>query len=190
MTKTAGGRKRCSTSLKHIRIMTTRELAVGESIRKEKTMPLIHKRRLWWDPVPEATGYVVYVYKDGKPIDRANFSWENTPGIISRPVIGKTELIIPDEWAEFPTKPGTYHIAITAKDDLGNQSDPYLLSGLFKFLAPSSPSKGGIESLPLSHPKSGLPAHSPISQGQEIIRGGLEEVRTNKEVRDAYLGGE
>ena len=190
MTKTAGGRKRCSTSLKHIRITTTRELAVGESIRKEKTMPLIHKRRIWWDSVPEATGYVVYVCKDGKPIDRANFSWENTPGIISRPVIGKTELIIPDEWAEFPTKPGTYHIAITAKDDLGNQSDPYLLSGLFKFLAPSSPSKGGIESLPLSHPKSGVLAHSPISQGREIIRGGIEEVTTNKEVRDAYLGGE
>jgi hypothetical protein len=176
--------------LKRVRITITWELAVGESIRKENPMPLIHKRRLWWDPVPEATGYVVYVCKDGKPIDRANFTWENTPGIISRPVIGKTELMIPDEWAEFPTKPGTYHIAITAKDEMENQSDPYILSGLFKFIAPPSPSKGGIDTLPVDHPKSGFLAHSLISQGREIIRGGLEEVRTNKEVRDAYLGGE
>ena len=153
-------------------------------------MPLIRKRRLWWDSAPEATSYVVYVCKDGKTIDQTNFSWENTPGIISKPVIGKTEVIIPDEWMEFPTKPGTYHIAITAKDDLGNQSDPYVLSGLFKFLAPASPSKGGIDTVPFDHPKLGFLAHSPISQGREIIRGGLEEVKSNKEVRNAYLGGE
>ena len=153
-------------------------------------MPLIHKRRLWWEPVPEATSYVVYVCKDGKLIDRAAFSWENTPGIISKVVMGKTALIIPDEWPEFPTRPGTYYIAITSKDDMGNQSDPCVLSGQFKFLAPPAPSKGGIESLPLSHPKSGFPAHSPISQGREIIRGGIEEVTTNKEVRDAYLKSE
>ncbi|MCJ7783858.1 MAG: hypothetical protein MUP41_07975 [Desulfobacterales bacterium] len=30
MTNTAEGRKRCSISLKHVRITTTRELAVGE----------------------------------------------------------------------------------------------------------------------------------------------------------------
>ena len=153
-------------------------------------MPLIHRRRLWWEPVPEATSYVVYVYKDGRMIDRTNFSWENTPGIISRPVAGKTELIMPDEWPEFPTRPGTYHIGVTSKDDVGNQSDPYLLSGVFKFLAPPSPSKGGIENRPPGHPQSESLAHSPIRQGREIIQGGLEEMRSNKEVRDAYLGGE
>jgi len=188
MTKTAEGRKRCSLSLKHVRITTTRELAVGEFIRKEKPMPLIHKRRLWWDPVPEATGYVVYVCKDGKPIDRANFSWENTPGIISKQVIGKTELIIPDEWPEFPSKPGTYHIAITSKDDVGNESDPFLLSGVFKFMAPSSPSKAGIESAPVGRPQPAFLSPSPIRQGGEIIQEGMEEVRSSKEVQDAYLG--
>ncbi len=151
-------------------------------------MPLIHKRRLWWEPVPEATSYVVYVCKDGSIIDRAAFSWENTPGIISKPVMGKTELIIPDDWPEFPTRPGTYHIAITSKDDLGNQSDPYVLSGLFKFLAPPSPSNGKIETLPVGQPKPELPPHAPMYQGREIIWGGLEEVRKNKEVKDAYLG--
>jgi len=153
-------------------------------------MPLIHKKRIWWEPVPEATGYVVYVSKAGKMIDPADFSWENTPGIISKTVIGKTELIIPDEWPEFPTKPGTYHIAITSKDDVGNQSDPFLLSGLFKFLAPPPPGKAGIESLPLTHPESGVLPRFRTPQGGEIIRGGLEEVRTNKELQDAYLGGE
>ena len=157
---------------------------------KEETMPLIHKRRLWWEPVADATSYLVYVYKDGKMIDRGAFLWENTPGIIAKPVVGKTELIIPDEWPEFPTRPGIYHIAITSKDDMGNQSDPYILAGLFRFLAPPSPTKGGIETLPLGHPKSELLAHAPMPQGREIIRGGLEEVRNNKEVKDAYLGSE
>ncbi len=150
-------------------------------------MPLIHKRRLWWEPVSDASSYVVYVCKDGKLIDRATFSWENTPGIISKVIVGKTALIIPDEWPEFPTRPGTYYVAITSKDDMGNQSDPYILSGQFKFLAPPAPSKGGVESLPLGYAKSELPAHPPLGQGREIIRGGLEEVRNNPELKDAYL---
>jgi len=153
-------------------------------------MPLIHKKRIWWEPVPEATGYVVYVSKNEKMIDPADFSWENTPGIICKQVMGKAELIIPDEWPEFPSKPGTYHIAITSKDDAGNQSDPFLLSGLFKFIAPPSPSKAGVESLSVVRSESGLPSHAPMRRGEEIIRGGLEEVRNNKEVQNAYLRGE
>jgi hypothetical protein len=144
-------------------------------------MPLIRKRRIWWERVPEATGYVVYVSKDSKIRDPAKFSWENTTDIVFKPVIGKTELIIPDEWPDFPKKPGTYYIGITSRDDVGNQSDPFLLSGLFKFLAPPSPSKGGIESLPL--------VHSIIRQGRTIIQESLEEMKDNKEVRDAYLEG-
>jgi hypothetical protein len=144
-------------------------------------MPFIRKRRIWWEPVPEATSYVVYVSKDEKIHDPARFLWENTPDIVSKPVIGKTELIVPDEWPEFPTEPGTYHIGITSRDDVENQSDPFLLSGLFKFLAPPSPSKAGIESLPL--------VRSVMRQGRTIIQGGLEEVRDNEEVLDAYLGG-
>ncbi|MGB7575467.1 MAG: hypothetical protein WBN53_16570 [Thermodesulfobacteriota bacterium] len=144
-------------------------------------MPFIRKRRIWWEPVPEATSYVVYVSKDDRIRDPAKVLWENTPDVVSKPVIGKTELIVPDEWPEFPKEPGTYHIGITSRDDVENQSDPFLLSGLFKFLAPSSPSKGGIESLPL--------VRSILCQGRTIIQGGLEEVRDNEEVLDAYLGG-
>jgi hypothetical protein len=109
------------------------------------------------------------------------FLWEKTPGIVSKPVLGKTELIIPDEWPEFPKEPGTYHIGITSRDDVGNQSDPFLSSGLFKFLAPPSPTMGGIESLPL--------VHSSVRQRRTIIQGSLEEMRDNEEVRDAYLKG-
>jgi hypothetical protein len=144
-------------------------------------MPFIRKRRIWWESVPEATSYVVYVSKDDKIHDPARFLWENTPDIVSKPVVGKTELIVPDEWSEFPKEPGTYHIGITSRDDVGNQSAPFLLSGLFKFLAPPSPSKGGIESLPL--------VRSIMRQGRTIIQGSLEEMRDNEEVRDAYLGG-
>jgi len=144
-------------------------------------MPLIRKRRIWWEGVPEATSYVVYVSKDDKIYDPANFLWEDTPDVVSKLVIRKTELVVPDEWPEFPKEPGTYHIGIASRDDAGNQSDPFLLSGLFKFLAPPSPSKAGIESLKL--------AGSTMCQGRAIIQGGLEEVRDNKEVLEAYLRG-
>jgi hypothetical protein len=89
-------------------------------------MPLIRKRRIWWEPVPEATSYVVYVSKDDKIYDPAKFLWENTPDIVSKVVIGKMELIVPDQWPEFPTESGTYYIGITSRDDLGNQSDPII----------------------------------------------------------------
>jgi len=143
-------------------------------------MPLIRKRRIWWEPVPEATSYMMYISKDDKIYDPAKFLWESTPDILSKLIIGKTELIVPDEWPEFPKEPGIYYIGITSRDDVGNQSDPFLLSWLFKFLAPPSPSKGGVESVPL--------IHSVMRQGRSIIQESLEEVRDNEEVRDAYLG--
>ena len=52
-------------------------------------MPFIRKRRIWWEPVPEATSYVVYVSKDNRIRDPAKFLWENTPDVVSKPVIGK-----------------------------------------------------------------------------------------------------
>ncbi len=116
-------------------------------LRREKIMPWVRKRRIWWGPVSEASSYGVYVSRDRTLLEPDRFSWERTPGIISKTVVGKTELIIPDEWPEFPKDPGTYHIGITSKDDLGNQSDPLLLSGAFKFFAPPAPLRGGIEYL-------------------------------------------
>jgi CheY-like chemotaxis protein len=113
--------------------------------RRGKIRPRVLKGRIWWESVPDASSYGVYVSKDRTLLEPGQFSWETTPGIISKTVIGKTELIIPDEWPEFPREPGTYHIGITSKDDLGNQSDPLLLSGLFKFFALPSPLRGGIE---------------------------------------------
>jgi len=113
--------------------------------RREKIAPLILKRRIWWEPVPEASSYAVYVSKDRTIFEPASFLWERTPGIISKLVIGKAELVIPDEWPEFPTESGTYYIGIASRDDIGNQSDPFLLSGLFKFISPSAPLRGGIE---------------------------------------------
>ena len=109
-------------------------------------MPLILKRRIWWEPVPEATSYMVYVSKDNTLFDPHKFCWTATPGVISKQVTGKSELVIPDEWPEFPLEQGTYHIGITSKDEAGNESDPFLSSGRFKLFAPPPPVKGGIES--------------------------------------------
>ena len=108
---------------------------------------LVMKRKVWWEPVPGASSYVVYLSDDRAIFEPDNFLWETTPGIISKRVIGKTEVILPDDWPEVPKEPGTYYIGITSRDDLGNQSDPFLVSGSFKFLAPPAPSQGGIESL-------------------------------------------
>ncbi len=110
-------------------------------------MSLIRKRRIWWEPVSEGTSYIVYASADPAIFEPNNFKWEATSGIISKVVTGKTELVIPDEWPEFPAEQGTYYIGITSRDDMGNQSDPFLSSGLFKFIAPPSPTKGGIETL-------------------------------------------
>ncbi len=110
-------------------------------------MPLIRKRRIWWESVPEATSYVIYVSKDRNIFDPPNFSWEATTGIISKLIDGKTELIIPDEFPEFPKEPATYYIGITSRDDMGNQSDPFLSQGVFKFISPPPPLNGGIENL-------------------------------------------
>jgi hypothetical protein len=115
--------------------------------RKAKIMPLVLKRKVWWEPVPGASSYVVYLSDDRAMFEPDNFLWETTPGIISKRVIGKTEVILPDDWPEVPKEPKTYYIGITSRDDLGNQSDPFLVSGSFKFLAPPAPSQGGIESL-------------------------------------------
>ena len=134
-------------------ILSEKRLRAGGSVevfeltRRGKIMPRVLKRRLWWEPVPGASSYRVYISRDRTLLEPDHFSWEKTPGIISKTVIGKTELIIPDEWSEFPTESGTYYIGITSRDELGNQSDPFLLSGAFKFFAPPAPSRGGIGSL-------------------------------------------
>jgi hypothetical protein len=110
-------------------------------------MAFIRRRRIWWEPVSEASSYVVYVSKDASTFEPNRFSWEATPGITFKQVTGKAELIIPDEWPEFPKESGNYHIGITSRDDVGNQSDPFLSSGQFRFQPPPSPAKGGIESI-------------------------------------------
>jgi len=110
-------------------------------------MPLIRKRRIWWEPVSGVSSYVVYAGADQSAFDLNNFKWESTPGIISKVISGKNEVIIPDEWAEFPNGDGTYYIGISSRDEVGNQSDPFVSSGQFKFVPPPAPQKGGIENL-------------------------------------------
>ncbi len=107
----------------------------------------VHKRKVWWESVSGANSYVLYLSKCREIFEPDNFLWETTPGIISKQVCGKTEVILPDDWPEFPKEAGTYYIGITCKDEFGNQSNPFVVSGLFKFVAPSAPSRGGIESL-------------------------------------------
>jgi hypothetical protein len=109
-------------------------------------MPFIRRRRIWWERVEGASSYVVYASSAESSFAPENFKWETTPGTVSKEVAG-TQLIIPDEWPEFPTSPGVYFIGITSKDDVGNQSDPFVSSGLFRFSPPSAPMQGGISDI-------------------------------------------
>ncbi len=108
-------------------------------------MPLIHRRRVWWEPVPDVKRYVVYCSPDRGSFEPQNFRWQATPGILHKELADKTDLIIPDEWPEFPKEPGTYYLGVTAKDEAGNESDPFVSQESFKFIPPPPPSKGGIE---------------------------------------------
>jgi hypothetical protein len=110
-------------------------------------MPLIRKKRIWWESVPGIGEYVIYASKRKIVFDPRNFKWEATPDIIYKVIGGKTELIIPDDWPEFPKEAGTFYVGITARDEVENESDPLISEGLFKFLPPMAPSKCGIESL-------------------------------------------
>ena len=110
-------------------------------------MPLIRKRRIWWEPVAGVSSYVVYAGAKQSAFAPDNFMWEATQGIVSKVVTGKNEVLVPDEWPEFPNGDGTCYIGITSKDDVGNQSDPFVSSGTFKFVPPPAPEKGGIEIL-------------------------------------------
>ncbi|MGD0886889.1 MAG: hypothetical protein ABSA46_18765 [Thermodesulfovibrionales bacterium] len=110
-------------------------------------MPLIRKRRIWWEPVTGISSYVVYAGAEQSAFAPKNFMWEATEGIVWKVVAEKNEVLIPDEWPEFPNGVGTYYIGITSKDDAGNQSDPFVSSGTFKFVPPPAPEKGGIEIL-------------------------------------------
>ena len=110
-------------------------------------MPLIRKRRIWWERVEGVSGYVVYACPDQSAFDPNNFRWEATPGMVSKSISGKSEVIIPDEWPEFPDGEGTCYIGITSRDEAGNQSDPFVSSGQFKFSPPPPPQRGGIENL-------------------------------------------
>jgi hypothetical protein len=115
-------------------LSTNGSIEAFELRRNAKIMPLVLKRRVWWEPVPGASSYVVYLSEDRAIFEPDTFLWETTPGIISKRVIGKTEVILPDDWPEFPKEPGTYYIGITSRDDLGNQSNPFLVSGSFNSL--------------------------------------------------------
>ena len=73
---------------------------------------------------------------------------------------------------------------------MGNESDPLFLSGVFSLVAPASPSKGGIEDFPSALPEPSAFDHPLMSRERTIISRGLEEVKDNKEVGNAYLGND
>ncbi len=105
----------------------------------------IQKRRITWERVLEAVSYVVYVSRDRTNFDPENFRWEATPGVMSKIVVGKTELILPDEWPEFPKEQGIYYVGITSRDEAGNESSPFILESLFKFNPPQPPPDARVE---------------------------------------------
>jgi hypothetical protein len=125
-------------------LVNVKVLLVKKQLERSAKMPFIRNRCIWWEPVEEASSYVVYASTDQSVFAPGNFKWEATKGIVFREITDGTKLIVPEDWPEFPSKPGTYYIGITSKDEVGNQSDPFVSSGLFRFSPPAAPSRGGV----------------------------------------------
>lgn len=103
-------------------------------------MPKIKKKRIWWDDVigPDVVGYHVYVAPQGIEFDYAMPHTEVAAG--------DTEIIAPDGFPEgMFDLDVNYSVWITTVDDMGNESDPLLLTAPFDFVAPPAPSAGGVE---------------------------------------------
>lgn len=97
-------------------------------------MAKINPKRLTWDPpLPESdvVGHRVYVAKEGETLDYNSLS-----ALVDMPML---EIILPDQFPNFPLADANYNIGIAAVDDVGNESDMTLVSVPFDFAAPAAP---------------------------------------------------
>jgi hypothetical protein len=105
-------------------------------------MAKIIKRKIWWNPVEgeDVVNYKVYTALQG-----TDFTYD-LPAIQVEATI--TEVLAPEDFPEGTFDIDTnYNVWITAVDDVGNESDPLELNAPFDFVAPSSPSGGGVSSV-------------------------------------------
>jgi len=67
-------------------------------------MGFIRKRRIWWESVPEATGYMIYVSKDRGLLIPITFHGKRPPGSSPNP-LQEDRVGHSDDWPEFPAEP-------------------------------------------------------------------------------------
>lgn len=104
-------------------------------------MAIVKKKRITWDGSPDAdvVAHRIYVVKEGETLQQGI----SPSTAVDMPTL---EIILPDA---FP--PGTfdmdvnYQVAISAVDDVGNESDAVVVSHPFDFIAPAPPSNISVE---------------------------------------------
>jgi hypothetical protein len=105
-------------------------------------MPMIRKRKVRWNgsPSSDVVGYKLYWAIGGK--------WEGLSYNAESAELGNvTEVILPDDVAQFPEIAEMVEVAVTAVDSSGNESDMVKISTPFKFSAPDPPTDLVVEVL-------------------------------------------
>lgn len=94
-------------------------------------MAKIKKRKLRWEASvsPQVVGYKLYWETDGKVHYGSDFM-----------AVGNvTELVLPDDVKNFKPVDGPVTFAVTAVDEVGNESDLITLDAPYQFSAPQAP---------------------------------------------------
>lgn len=94
-------------------------------------MAKIKKRKLRWkaSDSSQVIGYKLYWSEDGV------LNYDSS----SKMVGNVTEIILPDDVADFKPKPGPILFGVTAVDELGNESDMVTLAAPYQFSVPKAP---------------------------------------------------
>lgn len=101
-------------------------------------MAKIAKKIVWWSSVSGANSYSVRIIPDNEP-----FAYDYPAMIEVDHALGLAEHEADIGGIDLPE--GRYDIYVTAKDEAGNESDPFVLPGAFlDFVPPASPSSGGF----------------------------------------------
>ncbi len=106
-------------------------------------MAKIKKRKLQWkaSESPQVIGYKLY-WSEG---DAVNYESQSA-------ILGNvTQVLLPDDIAEFSPGNGPIEFGITALDELGNESDMVTFAAAYQFNVPKAPQEVSLEALDEYH---------------------------------------
>jgi hypothetical protein len=106
-------------------------------------MAKIKKRRFRWcaSPSPSVIGYKLYWAEKGE------IGYDSHCAFIGN----VTEIILPEQIPSFPLIDGAMKLAISAVNEIGNESDLVVFTAPFQFSVPHPPSSLSLEAMTAYH---------------------------------------